>query len=405
MLRKATARAIRALALWAAILVPYAILVYTYADLTPYKQLQATQGKILSGDKLPQGTASQDIRALTEEPAAVAADAAAQPAPASPSPATLQPSPIVIAPPALEVVATAKPKARSAGEARSEAPTPIVADPAAQPAPASPPPATPQPSLIVSVSPALGEAPEAAAEPKACSTGEAGSDAPAPAVADVARQTAPASPEAEATAAAMARTTGEASSEVPALVAAELVPPEAPASPPETPQPAPIMTLSPTPTGSISKRPEPLFRRSVPPSRIAIRTTSGKGGPGLHARLTRLSVMRDAHDDTGVGRAIAVGAGAAGKGGRWVSQPGGFGSNGSSARAIGGLSSSGEDGGHGAGKGNRPGRSVTSVASLYGREGAQWRPALKRRCPSILESSAEYDDDLVWLCRVSARSN
>jgi hypothetical protein len=375
--------------------------------LTPYKQLQATQGKILSGDKLPQGTASQDIRALTEEPAAVAADAAAQPAPASPSPATLQPSPIVIAPPALEVVATAKPKARSAGEARSEAPTPIVADPAAQPAPASPPPATPQPSLIVSVSPALGEAPEAAAEPKARSTGEAGSDAPAPAVADVARQTAPASPppEAEATAAAMARTTGEASSEVPALVAAELVPPEAPASPPETPQPAPIMTLSPTPTGSISKRPEPLFRRSVPPSRIAIRTTSGKGGPGLHARLTRLSVMRDAHDDTGVGRAIAVGAGAAGKGGRWVSQPGGFGSNGSSARAIGGLSSSGEDGGHGAGKGNRPGRSVTSVASLYGREGAQWRPALKRRCPSILESSAEYDDDLVWLCRVSARSN
>lgn len=34
--------------------------------------------------------------------------------------------------------------------------------------------------------------------------------------------------------------------------------------------------------------------------------------------------------------------------------------------------------------------------------GAQWRLALRRRCPSIVASAVEYDDDLVQLCRRSA---
>jgi hypothetical protein len=41
-----------------------------------------------------------------------------------------------------------------------------------------------------------------------------------------------------------------------------------------------------------------------------------------------------------------------------------------------------------------------TLASLNGSQGAPWRLALRRRCPSIIASSEEYDDDLVRLCRL-----
>jgi len=53
----------------------------------------------------------------------------------------------------------------------------------------------------------------------------------------------------------------------------------------------------------------------------------------------------------------------------------------------------------------RPGPRYFGVTTLSDTGGTQWRLIFKRRCPSILESSREYDDDLVWLCRKWAERN
>jgi hypothetical protein len=42
------------------------------------------------------------------------------------------------------------------------------------------------------------------------------------------------------------------------------------------------------------------------------------------------------------------------------------------------------------------------MARLDDKGGTRWRPIFKRRCPSILESSSEYDDALVSLCQTWA---
>ena len=47
----------------------------------------------------------------------------------------------------------------------------------------------------------------------------------------------------------------------------------------------------------------------------------------------------------------------------------------------------------------RPRPRYFGVTSLSDARGTKWRLIFNRRCPSILESSREYDDDLVGLCR------
>jgi hypothetical protein len=51
---------------------------------------------------------------------------------------------------------------------------------------------------------------------------------------------------------------------------------------------------------------------------------------------------------------------------------------------------------------NRPLSSIRTAVSESEAQGVQWRLSLRRRCPSIIASSDEYDDDLVRLCRLSA---
>ena len=45
---------------------------------------------------------------------------------------------------------------------------------------------------------------------------------------------------------------------------------------------------------------------------------------------------------------------------------------------------------------------VRRVGRVDEADAVQWHLALRRRCPSIIASAEEYDDDLVRLCRLSA---
>ena len=51
---------------------------------------------------------------------------------------------------------------------------------------------------------------------------------------------------------------------------------------------------------------------------------------------------------------------------------------------------------------NRTLSSIRTAVSQSEAQRVQWRLALRRRCPSIIASADEYDDDLVRLCRLSA---
>src|SRR5580704_8418279 len=115
--------ATKALGWSVAILVPYAIVIYTLVDLTPTERSERAVGR--------------DFRASTSassrDPAAMAGGA---PLPSHEL-----------------VVSSIRPKAGSAGEVSSEGPALVMADVAAQPAPPSPPPAAPQPATVVAASP------------------------------------------------------------------------------------------------------------------------------------------------------------------------------------------------------------------------------------------------------------
>jgi hypothetical protein len=258
------------------------------------------------------------------------------------------------------VVSSIRPRDRATGDASPEGPAAAVVDVAVPPASESLPPATPQPSPIATAS--TPEATPAPVEPKPRATGDASSEGPAAAVVDVAAQ------------------------------------PASESLPPATPQPSPIAAASPTSPGHLSTRSVPSLRASVPHFRLATRTAAGRARASAHAQLDRLSVTRGARKPAQFGRAGVVGTGAAGKGSRVTVSKAGTGS-------IGGPSSSSKRGGRDTETGKGIGISAASVASLHRSEGVQWRLTLKRRCPSILESSAEYDDEVVWLCRVSAGLN
>jgi hypothetical protein len=258
-----------------------------------------------------------------------------------------------MASPMPEVIPEAdEPGPRPTSEASSEGRAPTLVDLSEQPAPASLPLATPRPAPVVMASPMPEVIPEAD-EPGPRPTSEASSEARAPAVAGVAAQ------------------------------------PAAASLPPAAPQPSAVGHKR---IGFHPARSSPTLGVPVSHLRFATRAAAkmvARTEPGL-------SVTSDARKTSHFGRTAIVGRGVIGKGGRWKAISKG------EAGPISSRSKSGQRSGREIETGKGIGISARSVASLKGPEAVQWRLSLKRRCPSILETSAEYDEEVVWLCRVSA---